>query len=108
MDSCTFRLNIYSLKDGMPDKNLLTQNIIKAIRNQPGSYAIDLSPYRLFIDGTIFVSLEWIAGKASSGNGAVFFSAGMLSSSYHRKTTEADWVKFKGLGAAFNLEVMQE
>jgi len=39
--------------------------------------------------------------------GKVFFSAGLLSSSYHRKTTEADWVKFKGLGAAFSLTVIE-
>jgi len=36
------------------------------------------------------------------------FSVGLLSSSYHPKTTEQDWVKFKGLGAAFNLKVVEE
>ena len=105
MDSCTFRLNIYALKDGMPSENLLKQNIINSIGNKPGTYTIDLMPYHIQLEGTVLVSLEWIGGKASSGNGAVFFSAGMLSSSYHRKTAEADWTKFKGLGAAFNLEV---
>lgn len=108
MDSCTFRLNIYGLKDGMPAENLLRQNIVKTIGNQPGPYTIDLESNHIVLDGTVFVSLEWIDGKTSSNKGMVFFSAGLLSSSYHRKTTEASWVKFKGLGAAFNLKVMED
>jgi CarboxypepD_reg-like domain/Chlorophyllase len=108
MDSCAFRLNIYALKNEMPGDNLLKQNIITRIGNRTGSYTIDLTRYRILLNGPIFVSLEWIDGKTAADHGAVFFSAGLLSSSYHRKTTEADWVKFKGLGAAFNLKVEEE
>ena len=105
LDSCTFRLNIYSLKDGVPSENLLSQNILIAIGNKPGNYKIDLTPDRLVMKDKIFVSLEWISGKTTAKQGAVFFSAGLLSSSYHRKTTEASWEQFKGLGAGFNLQV---
>ena len=108
MDSCTFRLNIYNIQNGKPGDNLLRQNIITRISNKPGAYSIDLRPYHILLNGSVFVSLEWIDGKTTEGHGAVFFSAGLLSSGYHRKTTEADWVKFKGLGAAFNLEVAEE
>jgi hypothetical protein len=93
LDTGTFRLNIYSIKKGLPDSNLLSRNILAGISNKPGAYRIDLSTYRLDFKGDIFVSLEWVAGKTSTEHGVVFFSAGLLASS------------FKGLGAAFNLSV---
>jgi hypothetical protein len=107
LDTGTFRLNIYSLKNGLPDQNILTQNILIGINNKPGAYHIDLTPYHLELKGNVFISLEWIAGKTTSDHGVVFFSAGLLASSYHRKTTEANWVSFKGLGAGFNLQVAE-
>lgn len=105
MDSCTFRLNIYSVHNGLPADNLLLQNIITGIGKNPGNYAIDLTPFNIELNGDICVSLEWIGGTTTAANGAVFFSGGLLASSYHRKTAQADWVKFKGLGAAFSLKV---
>lgn len=105
LDTGTFRLNIYDLKDGLPDHNLLTQNVLIGVKNKPGPYHINLAPYQLKLKGNVFVSLEWIAGKTTGDHGVVFFSAGLLASSYHRKTTEANWTSFKGLGAAFNLQI---
>ncbi len=105
LDSCTFRLNIYSLANGLPSKNLLANNLLISIGNKPGSYTIDLKSQRLLMKNKIFISLEWISGKTTNKQGAVFFSAGLLASSYHRKTTEANWEQFKGLGAGFNLQV---
>ncbi len=107
LDSATFRFNIYSFKNGVPSENLLKQNVLETIGNNAGNYKIDLTKYRLLLKGDILISLEWIAGKTSSGNGKVQFSAGLLASSYHRKTTEAKWVQFKGLGAGFNLQVQE-
>ncbi|WP_426668958.1 carboxypeptidase-like regulatory domain-containing protein [Mucilaginibacter sp. McL0603] len=107
LDSATFRFNIYAIKNGIPSENLLKQNILIAIGNNAGNYKIDLTPYRLLLKGEVLISLEWIAGKTLSQHGNVQFSAGLLASSYHRKTTEAKWVQFKGLGAGFNLQVQE-
>jgi hypothetical protein len=107
LDTATFRFNIYATKEGMPSENLLKQNILIAIGNKAGNYKIDLAQYRLLLKGDVLISLEWIAGKTSAEHGNVQFSAGLLASSYHRKTTEAKWVKFKGLGAGFNLQVQK-
>ncbi len=107
MDSCTFGLNIYTVKDGAPADNLLSQNIITHIDNQPGCYTINLQPYHLLLKGEICVALEWIAGTTTAKNSAIFFSGGLMSSSYHRKTAQGRWQKLKGLGAAFNLKVQK-
>jgi len=104
LDTCTFRLNIYALNNGMPAENLLTQNILIGI-NKPGIYKIDLLPYKLLMQGDVAVSLEWVAGKSSTNAGAVFFSASLLSSCYHHENTGADWTRIKGIGAGFNLQV---
>ncbi|WP_342644794.1 carboxypeptidase-like regulatory domain-containing protein [Mucilaginibacter sp. CSA2-8R] len=107
MDSCTFRLNIYSVKNGLPDANLLTQNIIARIGSKPGSYTINLQPYHLLLNGDVCVALEWIDGMATAKNSALFFSGALLSSSYHRKTAQGRWTKLKGVGAAFHLKVQK-
>jgi hypothetical protein len=107
MDSCTFRLNIYAVKNGLPAQNLLSQNIITRIGHQAGNYNINLQPYRLLLQGDVCVALEWIAGTTKTKNSAVFFSGGLLSSSFHRKAAQGRWVKLKGMGAGFNLKVQK-
>ncbi|WP_179414909.1 carboxypeptidase-like regulatory domain-containing protein [Mucilaginibacter sp. E4BP6] len=104
LDTCTFRLNIYALHNGIPAENLLTQNILVGI-SKTGLYKIDLLPYKLLMQGDVAVSLEWVDGKSSTNVGAVFFSASLLSSCYHRENTGADWTRLKGIGAGFNLQV---
>ncbi|MFB6456782.1 carboxypeptidase-like regulatory domain-containing protein [Chitinophaga sp. Hz27] len=108
LDSSIFRVNIYGMKDGMPAENLLQQNIFVTMDDKVGTYKIDLTPYHLQMKGDVFVSLEWLAGTAKAYHGAIFFSAGFLNSStYHRKTSEAEWTRTKGLGAGFNLVVQE-
>ena len=106
MDSCTFRFNIYELKDDQPAENLFSQNILIGI-SKPGTYTINLKPYKLVMKEHIFISLEWIDGKTASNTGNLFFSASLFGSCYHRKTTEAKWIAFPGLGTGFNLQVEQ-
>lgn len=107
MDSAIFRLNIYSLKKGQPYENILSDNILLHVSNQPGPYHIDLSNYKIILKDDALVSLEWIdGGKSGDESGVLFLSAALFNSStWHRKTSLGKWSKAKGLGVGFNVDV---
>lgn len=107
MDSALFRLNIYTWENGKPGANVLTQNILTGF-DSTGTYSINLLPYKIILSGPLLVSLEWIDGHTSTGQGNVFFSAGFLSSGYRRKTTSSKWIRSAGLAAGFNVSVVAQ
>jgi hypothetical protein len=99
-DTATFRLNIYSEKAGLPNENILLENIILRIGNQTGKIEIDLSKYNIVVSDKIFVSLEYIEGSKNSG---IVFSAGFVNrGTYYRKTSQSRWRKYP-MGVGFNV-----
>jgi hypothetical protein len=96
------RLNFYSLKDGMPDKLIIKENII--VVPPPGStiMEVDLTPYNIVVDGNFFVSLEWI----ESSKKAVTFSADFSETAIPmmiRATSQGDWEKANEFGVGFTV-----
>ena len=109
LDTALFRLNVYDFKNGIPNENIVKQNILVSVGKQSGTHRVDLSAFKLILSGDILVSLEWIEGSgANQSNPAIFFSAGFLNSStWHRLASQAEWKKAPGLGVGFNA-VIQE
>ena len=107
LDSAVFRLNIYSLKNGRPFENILSNNILIHVSNQPGLYHTDLSSHKIILKKDVLISLEWIdGGKSGNERGVLFLSAGLFNSgTWHRKTSLGKWTKAKGLGVGFNVNV---
>jgi hypothetical protein len=107
MDSAVFRFNVYSLRKGEPYENILTTNILLRVGNQPGSYHIDLDPYRIIVKEDVLISLEWIdGGKSGDERGVLFLSAALLNAgTWHRTTSLGKWKKARGLGVGFNVSV---
>lgn len=100
-DSVMLRLNIYSVKDGLPDQNLLQQNILVTVKKDQDKIKIDLQPYHIMVEDKFFVSLEWV--KNTSGMG-LKFSASLLSSPIiARETSQAKWEKIGIAGVGFNV-----
>ena len=100
-DSVKLRLNIYSVKDGLPDKNLLQQNIFVMVKKNQDKITIDLEPYHIMVDDNFFISLEWIQDTPGHG---VKFSASLLSSPIIARTTSQDkWEKIGIAGVGFNV-----
>ncbi len=106
VNSATFRLNIYRLRENWPE-NILQQNILLEIGNSPGDYCVDLSHMNLVLSGDILVSLELLRSYSAIPNsGAVYFSAAFFNSgTWRRPTSQAAWKKVRGIGVGFNLEV---
>jgi hypothetical protein len=95
------RLNIYSVKDGLPDKNLLQENILVTVNKGDKEINIDLAPYDIMVDDKFFVSLEWIQSVRGRG---LMFSASLLSSAIiSRETSQANWEKVGIAGVGFNV-----
>lgn len=96
---CTFdafpvRLNIYSLKDGKPDENILRESIFVEI-TASGEYIVDLLPYRLFMQDDFFISLEYYR-IADLREGSLTFCAVSIPRSsagngYFRMTSQGRW-----------------
>ena len=56
-----FRINIYSLKDGMPDTLTNNKQIFSTIGNfKTGWTKVDLSPFQIKVDNEFVVTLQWI------------------------------------------------
>ena len=102
LDSVKLRLNVYSVKDGMPDKSLLHDNIFVTVKKGQKAIDVDLTPYNIMVEDKFFIGLEWI--KTVPGHGlmfsaALFFSSPIIS----RETSQAAWEKLGIAGVGFNV-----
>ena len=59
-DTFKFRINFCSMKDGLPDRNLLNENIIVTSSQKKGPITVDLRDYNIVLENDVFVSMEWI------------------------------------------------
>ncbi|MDA9587764.1 carboxypeptidase-like regulatory domain-containing protein [Flavobacteriaceae bacterium] len=98
-----FRLNFYSLKDGLPEQTLLNENIIVETDISSGIVSKDLTPYEIVIDQDFFVSIEWIEDL---GPGKLFFSGGFFGSPLiAREVSQGSWSKVGSASVGMNVEV---
>ncbi len=92
-DSLYFRLNIYDIEDGYPNNNLLKQNIIIKTNIKNGVVSVDLSPYQIYVQDDIIVSLEWLRDLCSNANSELGFSASLFGNAYDRSRSFEGWGK---------------
>jgi len=100
-DSVVLRLNFYSVKDGLPDKSILNQNIIVTVKKGQDMITVDLQPYHIMVEDNFFVSLEWI--KNMQGHGIKFSASFFGGPMIVRETSQAKWEKFGIAGVGFNV-----
>lgn len=106
-DTLFFRLNIYSLKDGMPHENILPHNVILRSTVKSGVIHANLESYNIVLEEDAVVSLEWI--KDLGGTNGLFFSAVLGGGPvYYRHTSHGNWQKERMAGLGFWLTVEQE
>jgi hypothetical protein len=102
-DSLFFRINIYSIKNGMPAENLLDENIFFSTSTKKGKVTVDLSQYNIVVMEDIIVTIEWIQNL---GKGGLNFSAGLFKlPMYHRQTSFGEWKKTSMISLGFNIQV---
>lgn len=90
-DTFKFRINFYDIKNGLPNQNILKENIIVTSSIKKGKLTVDLSQYNLMVEDDFFVSMEWIEDMGEHG---LFFStdtSGSASPTITRKTSQGEW-----------------
>ena len=98
-----FRLNFYSVENGLPTYTLLKNNIIIETDIISGILTKDLSSYQIVIDEDFFVAIEWIEDL---GPGNLFFSGGFFGSPLiAREVSQGSWSKVGAASVGMNVEV---
>ncbi len=98
-----FRLNVYDLKDGMPNNSLLKENIIVETDIEKGLLTVDLSQYNIVVEDDFFIGLEWIEDLGTDG---LFFSAAFFAKPIiYKETSHSNWQKVGVAGLGFSVTV---
>jgi hypothetical protein len=98
-----FRLNFYSVENGLPAAPLLNENIIIETAIESGLITKDLSPYALVIDQDFFIAIEWIE---EMGPGDLFFSGGFFGAPLiAREVSQGKWSKVSAASVGMTVEV---
>jgi pimeloyl-ACP methyl ester carboxylesterase len=104
-----FRLNVYTIENGKPAQNILSQNIMIPVNaRQTGMISIDLKPYNItLVDDVIIATLEWVKNEGQINKGeAIYFSLGMLNSgTILKKSSQGKFKKYSSMGIGMNFDV---
>ncbi|MEM6844402.1 MAG: carboxypeptidase-like regulatory domain-containing protein [Bacteroidota bacterium] len=97
MDSVLFRINIYDVKDSMPNNSLLQEELLVKSYKRDKWISQDVSSRQLLIDEDIIVSFEvvqlWLSSR---GDNSLFFTHGKdydRGGTYARASSLAPWKK---------------
>lgn len=98
----TFRLNIYTVNDNLPDKLISTREVLYEIREPRGWKTIDLGKYNIRIAGQkkIAVALQLVKSALADGDTLkhsylIPSFPSPLKKSYFREKSESQWVQVK-------------
>ena len=103
------RLNVYNLKNGKPDENILTEPIFIELTTV-GEYIIELEKYQIRTNGDFFISLEYY--RVSDGKkGELIFCAvenENKRNGYFRLTSQGSWMPEFAANTGFSVQVKCE
>ncbi len=104
-NNITFRMNIYNVKDGSPDRSILSENVIFNVKGPKKTgisnyQKIDLSPYKIHLKGykEIALGIEIINRELEPGDTTktAFYIPSFpspLKSSFYRLKSQSPWEK---------------
>ncbi|MCR5890166.1 alpha/beta fold hydrolase [Hymenobacter sp. J193] len=98
--SVTFRLNLYSVKNNLPDQPLLTQDVRFTVQQPRGWVKVDLEPYQLYLRGhrEVAVTVQWLHSEAAEGQAKAFGIAAVPQPGHSiltRDKSQAQWQETK-------------
>jgi hypothetical protein len=108
-DTLFFRLNVYKIENGLPDKNILPQPVYVTTTSKRGWNSVNLEKYNIVAEGDFAIGLEWVKdlrkGDVSKG---LFFSVRMFGTGlFYRKASQQEWQKAGMYGIGFNVTVAE-
>ena len=98
-----FRLNIYDVLNGLPNKTLLADNIFVETEESSGIVSLDLTSFEIILDKDFFIAIEWIEDL---GPGKLYFSGGFFGAPlFAREVSQGTWEKIGTASVGMNVEV---
>lgn len=103
-ETMKFRMNFYSIKNGLPNEKIVKEDIIFPINVKEGEFTLDLEEYNIVVEEDFYCTIELIENQKQ--NYEVFFSAGFLGNTMaYRLTSQGEWDKSGIVGVGFNYTV---
>lgn len=119
-DSTLFRVHIRNIVGNLPEKELLSENIIFSVSQESGWIDVDLSKYNIVLKNKIAISIEWlkiygvnedrfvIHNKNKHATAVVVFRVKREKGSmFSRWGSEAIWKRIENKSPAFYLTVQE-
>lgn len=105
-DKFPIRLNVYDLKNGKPNENILTEPIFIEI-TRTGEYIIELEKYEIITSGDFFISLEYYRVPDIKEGELIFCSVEKedKGNSYYRLTSQASWIPEVVANIGFSVQI---
>ncbi len=118
-DSSIFRLHIRTIKNKLPDKELLNNDILLPVEGYKGWVKFDLSKYNIVLNGEVALCLEWLKvlklnpkklisvnGRPKSAN-VLFSMKKNTGCSYTKWGVEDKWRRGDDASPSFYLTVQE-
>lgn len=114
-DNVKFRLNIYSVKDGLPDTLIIKDNILLDVGHVRQKWIkVDLTKYQIYLEGyeKVAVAIQWLKSKTGDAPQKSFNIAAVPAIGHHilfRDKSQSTWLKVGGnLSINFTAEVYKD
>ncbi len=107
-DTVRFRVEIFTLENGRPHRNISSQEIIsESVDQKTGWVSVDLSSYNIYAKGKIAIAITWIyhsdkGTRLSMPNTFPVFG----STHYYRFGSQNKWKRFASMSSAMQLEII--
>lgn len=106
-DTVRFRINVYSLRHGVPDQPLLQQPIYKEISGKRATWVeVDLRPANLFVEDEVAVAVEWVSHSRKGQSLATPLLMPAFATHLYRYGAANHWKRFPGMSACMELTVL--
>lgn len=108
-DTVVFRIQIYEVSWGKPDKAILNQDVLLTITGKrKGWQQVDLSPYHLSIKHNFIVAVEWV-GQSIKGSflGIPIKMPLPGAEHYYRYGSQNHWKRFVAMTTPMNIKGFQ-
>lgn len=108
-DSVFLRMNIHSVKNGIPDENLLHTPIYVQFTKEQAKQPIriDMAPYHVKVQDDFVVSFEVVR---ELGTGGLYLTGSLINKdkTLYRSTSQAKWSVLGPIGVGIAARILQE
>ena len=102
-DSIDFNINIYSLKNGLPEAGLLKEPITVTSKMKKGVLTLNVEKYNIYVKDDFFLALQWKEGKNPERIG---FGGGTSGNKSYHRVDNGEWDKLPIMKLGFFADVL--